>query len=78
MCPDGESQEPLSRLIPHTVALFFFKDVEKKVRVKSPKLHTPGKVGTCPPPSKNAGISILETTTSPNHVAEAGARVSSP
>ena len=29
---------------------FFFEDVEKKVRLKSPKLHTPRKVGTCPPP----------------------------
>ena len=25
---------------------FFFEDVEKKVRLKSPKLHTPRKVGT--------------------------------
>ena len=57
---------------------FFFEDVEKKVRLKSPKLHTPRKVGTCHlSPSKSAGISILQTPTSPNHVAEVGARVSS-
>ena len=30
------------------------------------------------PPFKNLGISILRTPTSPNHVAEVGARVSSP
>ena len=60
------------------IFFFLFKDVEKKVRLKGPKLHTPGRVGTCPPPSKNAGISMLQTPTSPSHVAEAGARVSSP
>ena len=59
--------------------LFLFKDVEKKMELKSPKLHTPREVGTChPPPHKNLGISILRTPTSPNHVAEAGARVSLP
>ena len=26
--------------------VFFFEDVEKKVELKSPKLHTPRKVGT--------------------------------
>ena len=34
---------------------FLFKDVEKKVGLKSPKLHTPGKVGTCPPPLQKSG-----------------------
>ena len=29
---------------------FLFKDVEKKMELKSPKLHTPREVGTCHPP----------------------------
>ena len=55
-------------------AFFWFKNVGKNGAKE--KLHTPGKVGTCHPPSKNAGISILQTPTSPNHVAEVGTRVS--
>ena len=52
--------------------------MKKNLELKSPKLHTPGKVGTCHPPIQNTGTSILQTPTSPNHVAEAEARVSSP
>ena len=70
---------------PLTGKVFFFcfsfclRMWRKKMELKSPKLHTPREVGTChPPPHKNLGISILRTPTSPNHVAEVGARVSSP
>ena len=34
---------------------FLFKDVEKKMELKSPKLHTPGEVGTCHPPLQKSG-----------------------
>ena len=42
---------------------FLFKDVEKKMELKSPKLHTPGEVGTCHPPLQKSGN--LDTS-SPN------------
>ena len=59
---------------------FLFKDVEKKMELKSPETPHPWESWHMPSPSptKNAGISLLQTPTSPNHVAEAEARVSSP
>ena len=71
----------MENLTAHRVKLMqqFFKDVEKKMELKSPETPHPWETQHMPsPPPKNAGISILQTPTSPNHVAEAGARVSSP
>ena len=49
------------------------------MELKSPKTPHPRETQHMPsPPPKNAGTSILQTPTSPNHVAEAGVRVSSP
>ena len=63
--------------------IFFCLRMWRKNGAKEPRNSTP--LGNSahakpppPPPPKNAGISILQTPTSPNHVAEAGARVSSP
>ena len=51
----------------------------KKWSERAPNLHTLGNLGTAlTPHPKNVGISILPAPTSPNHVAEAGAQVSSP
>ena len=61
------------------IVLFLFKDVEKKMELKSPETPHPREPGHCPNPHpQNAGISILPAPTPPNHVAEAGARVSLP
>ena len=65
---------------------FLFMDVEKKIGLKSPKLHTQGPPGTCqgglreyarPPPktAKNRGILILRAHVSPHLGAEAWAQV---
>ena len=49
------------------------------MELKSPEAPHPTEPGDCPDPHpKNVGILILPAPTSPNHVAEAGARVSSP
>ena len=46
---------------------FLFKDVEKKIELKSPKTPHPWETQHMPsPPPKNAGISILPAPTSPN------------
>ena len=61
-------------------SFFLFKDVEKKMELKSPETPHPREYGAhaLTPDPKNAGISILPAPTSPNHVAEAGTQVSSP
>ena len=50
------------------------------MELKSPETSHPRESGHMPltPYYKNAGISIFPAPTSPNHVAEVGAQVSSP
>ena len=49
----GDTLQPTVLLLINFFCLF--KDVEKKVELKSPKLHTPGEVGTCRPPLQKSG-----------------------
>ena len=58
------------------IKLAFFEDVEKKMRLKSPKLHTPGKVSTCQTPTQKSGNPDTSNPNLTQHMAEVGARVS--
>ena len=67
---------------------FLFMDVEKKIELKSPKLHTQGPPGTAraalgsmpvpPTTAKNRGILILRPTSHPTLELRRGPRWSSP
>ena len=68
----------LTGAISQVVFLHFFffclRMWRKKMELKGPETPHPWETQHLPsPPPKNAGISMLQTSASPNHVAEAGA-----